>query len=130
MHLGNAIKAHQEWKVKFRSAIDTQEILDTVTISAENCCELGQWLYGEAKTLFGKLPSHTHCVATHRIFHREAGTIAAAINAKSFAEAAGLLDLRSQFSEASTALTAAILQLKKDALDAPGVISLIAKLSE
>ena len=130
MHLGNAIAAHNEWKEKFRTAIATQDMIDMATVSAENGCALGNWLYGEGKRLFGKLPSHTHCVATHKIFHREAGKIAEAINTNNFLEAESMLGTNTPFSNTSNALTAAILRLKKDATDSPGIISLIAKLSE
>ncbi len=130
MHLGNAIKAHNEWKATFRTAISKHENLDTATVSADNCCALGRWLYGEGKRLFGHLPSHTHCVATHRNFHREAGKIAEEINAKNFVEAGSMLEAHTPFSETSNALAAAILGLKKDAASSNGIISLIAKLSE
>lgn len=130
MHLGNAIAAHNEWKEKFRTAIAKQVIIDMATVSADNCCALGKWLYGEGKRLFGKLPSHTHCVATHKIFHREAGKVAEAINSHNFVEAESLLGTNKPFSDTSNALTAAILRLKKDATNSPGIISLIAKLSE
>ena len=130
MHLGNAITAHDEWKTAFRDAIASHETFDAVTISADDCCELGQWLYGEGRRLFGKLPTHAHCVATHKLFHLEAGKVAEAINAKNFADADGMLAADTSFSKTSNALTAAILRLKKDAASSPGFISLIAKLSE
>jgi len=130
MHLGNAIVAHEEWTTTFRNAIANLETLDAVTLSADNCCDLGQWLYGEGKRLFGKLPIHAHCVATHKLFHQEAGKIAEAINAKNFVDADSMLATHTPFSETSKALAAAILRLKKDAAGSPGFISLIAKLSE
>jgi chemoreceptor zinc-binding protein len=130
MHLGNAITAHNEWKERFRTAIAKRDIIDMATVSADNCCALGKWLYGEGRRLFGKLPSHTHCVATHKNFHREAEKIAEAINSHNFVEAESMLGTNTLFSETSNALTAAILQLKKDATDSPGIISLIAKLSK
>lgn len=130
MHLGNAIAAHNEWKDKFRAAIAKQDTIDMATVSADNCCALGKWLYGEGKRLFGKLPSHTHCVAIHRMFHREAGKIAEAINSQHFLEAESMLGTDTHFAKTSNALTAAILRLKKDAINSPGIISLIAKLSE
>lgn len=129
MHLGNAIAAHDEWKTTFRTAIANHETLDAATISADNCCELGQWLYGEGKRLFGKLPTHTHCLATHKLFHQEAGKIAEAINANNLTGADSMLAAHTPFSKTSNALAAAILRLKKDAVGSQGFISLIAKLS-
>ena len=130
MHLGNAIAAHDEWKITFRTAIANHETLDLAMIAADNCCELGQWLYGEGKRLFGKLPTHTHCLATHKLFHQEAGKIAEAINAANFTDADSMMAAHTPFSRTSKALAAAILRLKKDAASSPGFISLIAKLSE
>ena len=129
MHLGNAIAAHEEWKTTFRSAIEQQAIVDAATVSVDNCCVLGEWLHGEGNALFGSLASHTHCVATHKVFHREAGRIAAAINDRNFVEAERMLAARAAFSNASNALAAAILRLKNDAAASGGVISLFAKLS-
>src|SRR3990172_5705542 len=129
MHLGNAIAAHEEWKTTFRAAISNHETLDAITISADNRCELGRWLHGEGKKLFGTLPIHTHCVATHKLFHLEAGKIAEAINANNFVEAESMLAAHTHFSKTSNALAAAILRLKKDTASTPGFISLIAKLS-
>jgi len=130
MHLGNAIAAHDEWKARFRAAINANEMLDTTTISADNHCELGKWLHGEGKRLFGKLSMHPHCVATHKIFHQEAGRIAEAINAKKFVEADSMLAAHTHFSKTSIALTAAILRLNKDAERSSGFTALIAKLSK
>jgi hypothetical protein len=130
MHLGNAIAAHEDWKTTFRNAIEHRTAIDAATVSVDNCCALGLWLYGEGNTLFGSLASHTHCVATHRIFHREAGKIAAAINAANFAEAERMLAAQEPFSAASNALAAAILRLKKDAAVSGNFISLLAKLSQ
>lgn len=115
MDLGNAIQAHSEWKVKFRTAIAKQETMDTATISADHCCALGAWLHGEGKKRFGSLASHTKCVANHRLFHVEAGKIAQAINAKRYPEAERMLAINTPFAAASTAVGAAILLLKREA---------------
>lgn len=50
MDLNNAIAKHSEWKTKLRSAITRKETLDASTISKDNCCDLGKWLHGEAKS--------------------------------------------------------------------------------
>ncbi|OGA12592.1 MAG: hypothetical protein A3H32_06290 [Betaproteobacteria bacterium RIFCSPLOWO2_02_FULL_63_19] len=129
MHLGNAIATHEEWKTALRNAIAGSATLDVVTISADNRCEFGQWLYGEGKRLFGELPIHAHCVETHRLFHVEAGKIAEAINVRNFVDANGMLASNTPFSKTSSALADSILQLRQEAVTSPGIISLIAKLS-
>ena len=76
MDLNQALEKHAEWKLKFRSAINTQETMDVATISKDNCCELGKWLHSEAKTKFGSLQSYKQCVAKHALFHTEASKVA------------------------------------------------------
>jgi methyl-accepting chemotaxis protein len=115
MDLNQAIQAHGEWKMKFRIAINKQENMDVGNISADNCCMLGKWLYGEARTQFGKLASHANCLAKHAIFHQEAGKVAQAINAKRFGEAENMLNGDSTYNRASNAVAAAIMTLKREA---------------
>jgi methyl-accepting chemotaxis protein len=113
MDLNEAIKKHTEWKIKFRTAIAAKETMDAETTSKDNCCELGKWLHGEAKTKYGKLSSYKECVAAHAAFHVEAGKVAKAINAKKYAEAEAIID--TSFQKASSAVGAAVMQLKKEA---------------
>lgn len=54
MDLNNAIQKHAEWKTRFRKAISGQETMDAAAIAKDNCCELGQWLRGDAKRQFGE----------------------------------------------------------------------------
>jgi hypothetical protein len=61
MQLGNTITAHDERKEWSRTAIAKQDMLDMATVSEDNCCALGKWLYGEAPRKpqgFTRLP---HC---------------------------------------------------------------------
>jgi len=114
MDLDQAIERHAQWKVKFRKAIADQETMDVATISKDNCCELGKWLYGDAKTKFGKLASHADCVNKHAAFHTEAGKVAKAINAKNYAEATKMIDSGTPYGDASNAVAVAIKKLKKE----------------
>ncbi len=115
MDLDNAIATHADWKLKFRSAISKQETMDAETIAKDNCCELGKWLHGDAKTNFGKLASHSNCLSKHAIFHVEAGKVAKAINAKKFQEAETMINSGTAFASASSGVGVAIIQLKKEA---------------
>jgi hypothetical protein len=118
MDLESASKAHAEWKVKLRLAISNKESLDAATISKDNCCALGKWLHGEAKGLFKGLPVYRDCVEKHAAFHREAGKVATAIGAGNFDGAAKMLDAGTPYAQATTAVGAAILGLKKAAATA------------
>ncbi|MBK6852968.1 MAG: CZB domain-containing protein [Burkholderiales bacterium] len=115
MDLNAASQAHSEWKSKLRLAIMKKEALDAATITADNCCPLGKWLHGEAKTRFGTLGSYRDCVSKHAAFHREAGAVARSVNQKAFAAAEKMLESGSSFMTASTAVGSAILGLKKEA---------------
>lgn len=115
MDLDSAIQKHAEWKVKFRSAITKHEQMDVATISKDNCCELGKWLYGEAKAKYGNLQSHADCIKKHSAFHIESGKVAAAINAKKYAEAEAMLNVGSTYFEISQDVGVAIRRLKKEA---------------
>lgn len=115
MDLNQAVERHTEWKTKFRLAISKRESMDAATIAKDNCCELGKWLHGESKTTMGKLPSHAECIKKHALFHIEAGKVARAINAKQYAKAEAMLNPNTPYWNASTAVVAAILHLKKEA---------------
>jgi methyl-accepting chemotaxis protein len=97
----------------FRSAISKQETMDAATIAKDNCCALGQWLYGEGKTQFGQKPEFAAVVAKHKVFHTEAGRVAQLINAKKYAEAEQAIAAGSAYSAASSAVGGAIVGLKK-----------------
>jgi Chemoreceptor zinc-binding domain len=112
MDLNAAIQKHAEWKFKFRNALHGNEPMDTAAISKDNNCELGKWLHGEAKEIFGKTATYAKCVADHAVFHVEAGKIAAAVNSKRTDEVEYLLSAGSPFSEASKKVSISIIELK------------------
>lgn len=115
MDLDYAVKAHGEWKVKFRAAISAKQKLDAASISKDNACPLGQWLHGEAKAKYAGLKSYSRCLADHAAFHREAGKIAAAINSAQYAQAEAMLAGGTPYATASSNVGVAILQLRKEA---------------
>jgi methyl-accepting chemotaxis protein len=114
MDLDRAVSAHVEWKMKLRSAISAQVPVDAATIAKDNCCELGKWLHGEARTKHGHLQSYKECLTSHAQFHREAGKIAQLINQKNFAEAEKSLNGASSFGTASSSTSVAISRLKRE----------------
>ena len=115
MDLEHAIKAHGEWKLKFRAAISAKEQMDLDSIAADHCCALGKWLHGEGKSHYAGLHSYTNCVGKHAEFHHEAGRVAKAINHGRFDEAESMLGAGTPYSIASSAVGVAILALKKEA---------------
>lgn len=113
MDLDNAISAHSQWKTKFRTAIGKHEQLDAATIAKDNCCALGQWLYGEASASLGAKDEYKAVLLKHANFHKEAGKVAVAINAKKFQDAEAMLDANTPYSKISSDVCVAIMQLKK-----------------
>lgn len=114
MDLNMAIQKHAEWKYKFRTAMESQEIMDAATISKDNCCEIGKWLYGEAKDKHGHLKSYAKCLSAHAAFHIEAGRIAALINSHKKDEAERMLSTGTPYHEASKKVGVAIIELKNE----------------
>lgn len=115
MDLDSAIGAHGEWKVKLRHAIARKEKVDVATIAADHQCALGKWLHGEARSKYGTLKSYTNCVHKHAEFHREAGKVAAAINAEQYSQAEAMLAGGTAYAAASSAIGGAVLGLRKEA---------------
>ena len=115
MNLDNAVQTHAQWKTKLSSAISKHEQMDLITLSRDDCCELGQWLHGEGKSRYGRLASHADCIHKHLVFHSEVTKVAKAVNAQQFATAEGMLSASTPYAKASSALSVAFLQLRKDA---------------
>ncbi|MDT8990305.1 CZB domain-containing protein [Curvibacter sp. APW13] len=115
MNLDNAAAAHALWKTKLRAAIAKHEQLDVVTLSRDDCCELGQWLHGEGKSSYGRLAAHGDCMHKHLTFHSEVTKVAKVVNAGRYDEAERMLGMGSGFAQASSALSVAFLKLRKEA---------------
>ncbi|MFZ6751687.1 CZB domain-containing protein [Undibacterium sp. Ren11W] len=115
MDLSLAVAKHVEWKTKLRSAIIKKETLDAASISADNCCELGKWLHGDAKAKMSGLASYKDTLSKHAVFHKEAGKVASAINAQKYAEAEAMLGAGTAYAAASSAVGVAIGAFKKEA---------------
>ncbi|MEQ1668367.1 MAG: CZB domain-containing protein, partial [Sulfuriferula sp.] len=111
--LNGAIGAHGEWKSKLRTAILNKEKMDAPTISADNCCGLGKWLYSDGRAQHGKLGQFNQVVAAHAAFHQQAGKIAHMINAGKYAEASKSLDSGTAYANASNNVRSAIMALKR-----------------
>jgi methyl-accepting chemotaxis protein len=114
MNLDDAIKAHAEWKLKLRSAIARKEKIDAATLGRDDCCPLGKWLHGEARSKFNALGSYKDCLSHHAGFHAAAGKVALLVNAQRYAEAEQQLGSGTAYATASGATAASIIRLKKD----------------
>ncbi|MDP2215075.1 CZB domain-containing protein [Phenylobacterium sp.] len=114
MNLDHAVAAHAEWKIKLRTAIETGDTLDAASIGADNCCELGRWLHGDAKRLLGTRAAYQESLARHADFHREAGRVAEVINRRQPEQARAMLDSGGPYAAASSAVGLALTRLKRE----------------
>lgn len=115
MDLDHAVQKHAEWKTKLRAAIARHEQMDVATLAKDNCCELGQWLHGEAKTRFSRLVSHGECLQRHAAFHVEVAKVASAVNARQFTQAEAMLGAGTAYAHISSSLSVSFMRLRKEA---------------
>jgi methyl-accepting chemotaxis protein len=115
MNLDTAVQTHALWKTKLRSAISKHEQMDLITLSRDDCCELGIWLHGEGKARFGRHAAHGDCVHKHLDFHAEVTKVAKAVNAQQFTAADAMLNAGTPYAKASSALSVSFMQLRKTA---------------
>jgi len=114
MDLNEAIQKHAQWKFRFREALLKNESMDANVIAKDNQCDVGKWLHSEAKSLYAQRPAYAECLARHAAFHAEAGKIATTINAHHKDEAERMLANGSPFSEASKAVSVALIELQNE----------------
>jgi len=81
------IDGHRQWKVKLRNAIENHETIDVATLSRDDCCALGKWVYGDGGRRFGDKPNFTQLIERHKVFHRMAGQVGELVNQKRYIEA-------------------------------------------
>jgi methyl-accepting chemotaxis protein len=95
------IDAHRQWKVKLRDAIESRSRVDTATLSRDDCCALGKWIYGDGQRL-GARTSFAELVSQHKRFHGVAGQVGELINRRSYREAEEALAPGTAFSQATS----------------------------
>jgi hypothetical protein len=93
-----------------------REQLNLAEVQADNCCEFGRWLHGDAKEQFGQLASFKTCVELHAAFHQEAGRVAQDINAGNFLEANKMIvSMDGPYAQASGALSVGVVAMFREA---------------
>lgn len=71
------LDTHHMLKKKLLDEMDgtSAEPLDVVTLSQDDVCAIGKWLYGEGKTLYGHLPEYETARQVHAELHLCAGEV-------------------------------------------------------
>jgi methyl-accepting chemotaxis protein len=95
------IDGHRQWKVKLRDAIEAGDQVDAATLSRDDCCSLGKWIYADGQRLSGRA-SFTALVSNHARFHKVAGEVAQLINAGRSHEAEDALAPDTPFTTATS----------------------------
>ncbi len=113
----NAVGTHGMWKKKLKSAISSGRIdVQVSTIKADNQCSFGKWLHGPTITEKQKSSNHYRNVRElHAVFHEKASKVAQLAISGNKAAATKMLEVNGEFSEASAALTTAMLAWLKEA---------------
>jgi hypothetical protein len=106
------IAAHFRWKLKMRTAALMKQRVDEKAMARDNVCEVGECLQKEFPAALRFSPAYTRAVSEHASFHREAGKVAALINAGRYEEALSALDAGTAYAMASQAAVAAINSLR------------------
>lgn len=89
LNLKEVIDAHMQWKDKLNATLNgtAEEKYEVETVSKDNLCILGKWLYGPGKEKFSKLPEYEalrkihadfHVCAASVLTHHEQGSLASA----------------------------------------------------
>ena len=106
------IDAHRQWKVKLRDAIENRDKVDVSTLSRDDCCALGKWIYGDGQRLAGR-ETFTELIERHKRFHQVAGGVAEKINQRQYREAEEALAPGTPFSQATSEVVLALSSAKR-----------------
>ncbi|MDH5517101.1 MAG: CZB domain-containing protein [Gammaproteobacteria bacterium] len=71
LNLKEVLNAHILWKEKLNTTLDgtSTERYEVTTVSQDNLCVLGKWIYGPGKQKYSKLPEYEALRKVHQDFH-------------------------------------------------------------
>ena len=77
LNLKEVLDSHNAWKVKLEKELEGEEdvALDVAVIGSDCHCVLGQWLHGEGKERFCKVPEFSSALDAHAQFHISAAEV-------------------------------------------------------
>jgi len=106
------IDAHRQWKVKLRDAIEQGDQVDVATLSRDDCCGLGKWIYADGQRLRER-SSFVTLVANHAHFHQVAGRLGQLINERRYEQAEDALAPNTEFSNATSEVISVLSAAKR-----------------
>ena len=79
LDLRQVLDAHVAWKGRLQKVLDgtSTEHFDIAKASEDCHCFLGKWIYGEGKSMYGRLPEFESVRSAHAAFHACAGKVLA-----------------------------------------------------
>ena len=101
INVDSIIDGHRQWKVKLRQAIENGDQVDVATLSRDDCCALGKWIYADGQRLNGRA-SFTALVNNHAHFHQVAGQVGQLINEGHYEQAEDALAPNTPFTQATS----------------------------
>ncbi len=107
-----AMEAHAKWKMRLKEYIEgrSDTELTVESISRDDQCVLGKWLYNEGKGQFGHLPEFQNLVNLHQEFHTCAGRVLATAQEGDPEKALQLLET-GEYLQASLSISSRLAQL-------------------
>jgi hypothetical protein len=77
LNLKQVLEAHTAWKGRLQRVLDgtSNETLAVADVSQAGKCELGRWIDGEGKQLYGKMEEFDKLQKAHSLFHLTAGEV-------------------------------------------------------
>ncbi len=108
----NFISAHRQWKVTLREAIESGDRVDAASLSRDDCCALGRWIYADGQRLRER-HSFIDLVGKHAHFHQTAGQVAVLVNNGKFDAAIDALAPNTAFSTATSEVVAVLSSIKR-----------------
>ncbi len=107
-----AIAAHGQWKQRLRDAAATgKSEWRPETVKTDNACDLGKWIYGEAKAQVPNAAALEEVRKLHAEFHQHAAQVLSLAILGKRAEAEAAMAMGSPYSKVSTALVSALKKL-------------------
>jgi hypothetical protein len=93
LNLRQVLDAHTAWKSRLQQVLDgnSTEDMDVATVSQDDQCVLGKWIYGEGKHLYGHLPEYESLRVAHADFHLCSGEVLIAHQSGDFLKASQIL---------------------------------------
>jgi len=115
MDFDEAIKAHGAWKFKLAGYLRNPDgSLKVGDIQVDNKCQLGQWIYGEGAK-YSSFPEYQKLRTEHARFHKAAASVVQKADSGQDTSEETALGGKSDFSSASSAVVAAIMEMKRKA---------------